>query len=104
MVSPVDGISLRGLGLTHGPVERVFVPRNAFVTARVDQATNVVVVLSYPSTATVATFLRSSLPGNGFVLTADDPATRTLTFAGFGWTGAFTGSDETSSLLLRPAG
>lgn len=103
MVAPADAISLVALGLTHGPVERVFVPRNAFVTARVDQATNVVVVLSYPDAAALAAFLRRTLPTNGFTLTADDPATRTLTFVGFGWTGTFTGSADSSALLLRSA-
>ena len=40
---------------------------------------------------------------NGFTVTADDPATSTLTFSGFGWTGTFTGDSRASALLLRPA-
>ena len=41
--------------------------------------------------------------GNGFTVTGDDPATTTLTFVGFGWTGTFTGTRQASALLLRPA-
>ena len=47
----------------------------------------------------MAAFLRRTLPANGFVLTADDTATLTLTFAGYGWTGVFTGSTG----VLSPA-
>lgn len=103
MVAPADGVSLLALGLTHGPVERVFVPRDAFVSARVDEAAKVAVVIPYPDAATLAGFLRRTLPANGFVLTADDPATSTLIFAGFGWVGTFTGSAASSALLLRSA-
>ena len=103
MVVPAGGLSLLALGLTHGPVDRVFLPRSAFVSARIDQVNNVAVVLRYPSAAALAAFLRRMLPVDGFVLTATNEVGTTLTFAGFGWIGTFTGSDEASALLLRPA-
>ena len=100
---PVDGVSLSALGFTYGPVDRVFVPIGAQVTSRVDQPDNVAVVLTAPSPADLLTFYRRTAAANGFDVTADDAATSTLTFAGFGWTGTFTGDERASALLLRPA-
>lgn len=100
---PSDGVSLSALGYTEGPVDRVFVPVGAQVSSRVDQPDNVTVVMAGPSAAELAAFYRRTAPANGFTLTADDPATATLTFAGFGWTGTFTGAIRASALLLRPA-
>ena len=100
---PADGVSLSALGFENGPVDRVFVPVGAEVSSRVDQTNNVTVVLTAPSAADLATFYRRTVAGNGFTVTGDDPATTTLTFAGFGWTGTFTGDRQASALLLRPA-
>ena len=104
VVVPADGVSLAMLGLTRGPVDRVYVPRSVLVSARVDQDNNVTLVLTSPSATDLAAYLRRTLPANGFTLTADDAASATLTFAGFGWIGTFTGSPRASALLLRPAG
>ena len=101
--APADGVSLGALGFENGPVDRVFVPVGAQLSARVDQPNNVTVVLVAPSAAELATFYRRTATANGFVVTADDPATSTLTFSGFGWTGTFTGDSRASALLLRPA-
>ena len=100
---PADGVSLAALGFVNGPVDRVFLPVGAQVSSRVDQPNNVTVVLLSPPAAEAAAFYRRTATGNGFRLTADDPATATLTFAGFGWTGTFTGDAQASALLLRPA-
>ena len=100
---PSDGVSLSALGFVNGPVDRVFVPFGARVSSRVDQTNNVTLVMSSPSAAELGAFYRRTASGNGFVLTGDDPATTTLTFTGFGWTGTFTGDRQASALLLRPA-
>jgi hypothetical protein len=100
---PPDGVSLSALGFENGPVDRVFVPVGAQVSSRVDQTNNVTVVLTAPSAADLTTFYRRTVAANGFTVTGDDPATTTLTFAGFGWTGTFTGDRQASALLLRPA-
>ena len=100
---PADGVSLAALGFENGPVDRVFVPVGAQVSSRVDQTNNVTVVLTSPSATDLAAFYRRTAVGNGFALTGDDAATTTLTFAGFGWTGTFTGDRQASALLLRPA-
>lgn len=100
---PADAVSLAALGFVNGPVDRVFVPAGAQVSAQVDQTNNVTLVLTAPSATELATFYRRTATGNGFTVTADDQATSTLTFAGFGWTGTFTGDTRASALLLRPA-
>jgi hypothetical protein len=100
---PADGVSLAALGFENGPVDRVFVPVGAQLASRVDQTNNVTLVLTAPSAADLTTFYRRTATGNGFTITGDDPATTTLTFAGFGWTGTFTGDAQASALLLRPA-
>jgi hypothetical protein len=100
---PADGVSLSALGFENGPVDRVFVPVGAQVSSRVDQPNNVTVVLTAPPAADLLAFYRRTAVTNGFTVTADDAATTTLTFAGFGWTGTFTGDAQASALLLRPA-
>jgi hypothetical protein len=101
--APADGVSLAALGFANGPVDRVFVPLGAQVGSRVDQTNNVTLVLTSPPAADLTAFYRRTATGNGFTVTADDPATTTLTFSGFGWTGTFTGDRQASALLLRPA-
>ncbi|SDU80996.1 hypothetical protein SAMN04488544_0301 [Microlunatus sagamiharensis] len=100
---PSDGVSLAGLGFTYGPVDRVFAPFGAQVASRVDQPDNVTLVMTAPSAADLLAFYRRTAVANGFAVIADDPATTTLTFSGFGWTGTFTGDERASALLLRPA-
>ena len=104
VVTPADGVSLAALGFSNGPVTRVFLPLDVQISSRVDQTNNVTLVMRQPSPAELAGYLRRTLPANGFTLTADERATTTLTFAGFGWTGTFTGDAAASALLLRPAG
>lgn len=100
---PADGLSLSALGLTNGPVDRVFVPVGVRVSSLVDQPDNVTVVMTAPPAAELAAFYRRTAVANGFTLTADDPARTTLRFTGLGWTGTFTGDAQASALLLRPA-
>jgi hypothetical protein len=99
---PADGVTLSALGYLNGPIEQFSVPRTAVITAKVDQPNNVAVVLSSPSPADVATYLRQALPAAGFTITAEDTAAKTMTFTGNGWIGSFTGDSRVSAVLLRP--
>jgi hypothetical protein len=36
------------------------------------------------------------------VVTADNAETATLTFTGYGWQGSFTGTGDSSAVILRP--
>jgi hypothetical protein len=99
---PSDGITLAALGYLHGPVQQFSLPRPAVITTKVDQPNNVTAVVSSPPAKEVGAYLRGALPAAGFVITADRPATNTMTFAGHGWSGSFTGDDRASAVLLRP--
>ena len=99
---PADGVLLGAFGYQFGPRTSFSLPRSTRLAAAVDQADNVTAVLSTPAPAQVAAYLRRALPAAGYELTADDPAVRTLTFRGHGWTGSFTGRGTTSAVLLRP--
>jgi hypothetical protein len=99
---PADGVSLQRLGYLNGPVQQFSLPRSSVITAAVDQPNNVTAVLSSPSATEVAGYLRRTLPMTGFSIIKDDPAAVSMTFAGYGWTGSFTGKETTSAVLLRP--
>lgn len=102
---PSDGVSLRSIGFTNGPVDAFSLPRTIAVSTRVDEASGVTVVISTPSAEDVAGYLRRTLPETGFTVTADQPAddaAPALTFTGYGWHGSFTGSGSSSALILRP--
>jgi hypothetical protein len=99
---PADGITLAALGYLNGPIHQFSLPRTALITAKVDQPNNVVAVVSSPSPAELRSYLLRALPAAGFEITADQPATNTITFAGQGWTGSLTGDDRASAVLLRP--
>jgi len=99
---PPAGRTLRSLGYLNGPGEQLSVPEAAVVSAAVDQENNVTVVMSQPSAAEVADYLRATLPAAGFTITKDDPAALAMTFTGFGWAGSFTGSATAAAVLLRP--
>jgi hypothetical protein len=91
------------LGFVNGPLDAFSVPVGAVLTDRVDQPNAVTVVMSAPSGAELAGYYRRALPAAGFAISADDPATNTMTFAGNGWTGVLTGSVGTTAVALRPA-
>ena len=99
---PNDGVTLAALGYLNGPTEQFSLPRTTTITAKVDQPNNVAAVLSSPSPAEVASYLRRALPAAGFTITADGPAANTITFSGSGWDGSFTGDGGVSAVLLRP--
>jgi hypothetical protein len=99
---PPDGITLAALGYLNGPVQDFSLPRTAVITAKVDQPNNVAAVVSSPTPAEMRSYLLRALPAAGFEITADRAETNTMTFAGHGWSGSFTGDDRGSAVLLRP--
>ena len=99
---PADGVTLGELGFSNGPLDTFSIPTSAVVTDRVDQPNAVTIVMTAPPAAALTDYYRRALPAAGFTITADDPATNTLTFAGQGWTGALTGSEDATAVSLRP--
>ncbi len=100
---PADGIALAAYGLVNGPVRQLSIPRTARIRVEIDQTNNVAAVIGEPPAAEVFAYLQQALPRTGFTVTAADPATLTLTFTGYGWTGRFTGDRVASAVLLRPS-
>lgn len=100
---PDDGITLSVFGYTNGPIKEFSLPRTTVPTVIVDQPNNVSMVISTPPAADLYAYLDRALPAAGFLITAHDPATTTLTFSGHGWTGSFTGAAQASAVLLRPS-
>lgn len=98
---PADGVGLVGFGIENGPAQ-FSVPRGAVASSVVDQADNVVVVLSAPPPREVVGYLERTLPPAGFVITDTDSTDTTFTFDGNGWQGSFTTGDGVSAILLRP--
>lgn len=99
---PVDGVSLSEIGFRNGPVDAFSLPRTVIISTSVDEASGVTVVLSDPSASDIADYLRRTLPRTGFVVTAEDAGTASLTFTGYGWQGSFTGTGDSSAVILRP--
>ncbi len=94
-------MTLAALGFVNGPRSALSLPRSAVITTRVDQADAVTAVLSAPPPGEVADYLRQALPLAGFTITGDDRQGAAIAFAGLGWSGAFTGTGQTSAIVLR---
>ena len=99
---PSDGMTLAALGYLNGPIWQFSLPRTVRITTNVDQPNNVVAVMSSPSPVAIESYLRRTLPAAGFTITADRPDAKSMTFAGYGWTGSFTSDHQASAVLLRP--
>jgi hypothetical protein len=99
---PQDGVSLKAVGVTNGPGDAFSLPRDVVISTRVDQPNGVTVVLSSPSAQDIATYLRKTLPTTGFMITADSQSSAAMTFTGYGWQGSFTGTGDSSAVILRP--
>jgi hypothetical protein len=95
-------MTLAALGYLNGPISQFSLPRTVRITTNVDQPNNVVAVMSSPSPAAIGSYLRRTLPAAGFTITADRPDAKSMTFAGYGWTGSFTSDHQASAVLLRP--
>ena len=98
---PGDGAGLRAFGIANGPAQ-FSLPLASAPSTVVDQANNVVVVLSAPAPDSVTAYLARTLPAAGFAITDADPGDSTFTFTGHGWTGSVTTAEQSSAILLRP--
>ena len=98
---PGDGAGLRAFGIANGPAQ-FSLPLSSAPSTVVDQANNVVVVLSAPAPATVTAYLVATLAAAGFTITDADPGDSTFTFTGHGWAGSVTTAEQSSAILLRP--
>ncbi|HEY5981147.1 MAG TPA: hypothetical protein VIT41_16090 [Microlunatus sp.] len=99
----MSGLTLRQLGFENGPLDEFSLPSDLRVSTAVDQPNVVTIVLARPSPQTVEAYLRATLPDEGFSIDARADTGQAMTFAGHGWTGAFTGTGATSAIVLRPA-
>ena len=99
----MSGLTLRQLGFENGPLDEFSLPSDLRVSTAVDQPNVVTIVLARPSPGTVEDYLRATLPSEDFSIDARADAGEAMTFAGHGWTGAFTGTGATSAIVLRPA-
>lgn len=93
------GVTLRSLGLTHGPVDAVTLPPSVSVLERIDQENVITLVLAPDDGLPAAEHLVATLPAAGFQVTGSVPGS--LTFTSPQWDGAFTTSPEVSGLTLR---
>ncbi len=96
--APEGGVLLSSLGYSFAPVG-FSVPEGAVITERVDQNNTVVAVLTAPSGVEVASYLRETLPDQGWEITADD--NDSLLFERGQEYGAFTVTGEYAALSLR---
>jgi len=96
---PADGVSLRQLGFTNGPVDVVFLPAQATITRRVDQMNVTTAFGPAAEGATVQAFLRRTLQTDVWKVDADSPGA--LLFANQGFSAAFTISDDLWALTIR---
>ncbi|MET0692601.1 MAG: hypothetical protein ABWY56_01645 [Propionibacteriaceae bacterium] len=99
---PEGSVNLAEIGFENGPRDAFPLPRTVVISTRVDEPSGVTVVFSNPSAAALAAYLRENLPLTGFTVTDDDQQTASLTFSGYGWHGSFTGTGDSSAVILRP--
>ena len=95
---PADGVLLRSLGYRNAP-EGFSVPADSRITERVDQENTVVAVFTAPGGLEIAHYLRETLPGQGWSITADDKSS--LLFERGQQRGAFTVNGAFAGLSLR---
>ncbi len=93
-----DGVLLSSLGYSNAPAD-FSVPAGAVITDRVDQQNTVVAVFTSPSGLDIAAYLRDTVPGQGWTITADD--NNSLLFERGEEHGAFTVTGAYAALSLR---
>lgn len=98
----LSGLTLRQLGFANGPIDAFSLPSELQISTRVDQPNVVTIVLARPSPDAIEDYLRATLPGEGFSIDARATAGQAMTFAGHGWSGGFTGTGNSSAVVLRP--
>lgn len=96
---PPDGVSLRQLGFTNGPVDAVFLPVGVQVTRKVDQV-NVTTALGPGDLGpAVYAYLKRTLQVGIWVVDTDRDTS--LLFHNAGYDGAFTTNTDLWGLTLR---
>ncbi len=95
---PSDGVLMSSLGYSYAP-QGFSVPSGSIIAERVDQENTVVAVFTAPSGLDVAAYLRETLPGQGWAITAD--GNNSLLFERGKEYGAFTVTGAYASLAIR---
>ena len=97
-VVPADAVALKDLGFENSPAD-FYVPAGAVIVDRVDQSNNVVVVLEHPAGSELAEFWRTTLPEQGWRITAD--GNDSLLFDRGELHGAFTVTNGLAAVTIR---
>lgn len=95
---PDDAVAFATLGFQFAP-EDLHAPSGSVITERVDQVNNIVAVFTAPSGLDLAAFYRSTLPEQGWTITAD--GNNSLLFERGELHGAFTVTGALAALTIR---
>lgn len=95
---PDNGIELSELGFKNAP-DGFSIPEGTRISRAIDQTNAIVLVITEPSADELISYLRTTLPDQGFVITAD--GNDSLLFEKPGIAGAFTATDDVVGLTLR---
>ena len=95
---PADGVLLSTLGYRHAPAD-FSVPASSIISDRVDQDNTVVAVFTAPSGQDMASYLRTTVPQQGWSITAD--ANDSLLFERGEAHGAFTVTEDLAAVSIR---
>lgn len=95
---PDGAVALASYGFQHAP-EGFMVPGTSIISEKVDQTNTVVAVFTAPSGGDLNSFLRQSLPADGWTITAD--GRNSLLFERGELRGAFTVSGQLAALSIR---
>lgn len=93
-----DGVLMESLGYSFAP-KGFSLPASSVIKQGINQENTVVAIFSEPDGDVVAAYLRETLPGEGWKITAD--ANGSLLFERGEERGAFTVSDESTALAIR---
>lgn len=93
-----DGVLMESLGYSFAP-QGFSLPASSVIIEGVNQENTVVAVFSEPEGDVVAAYLRETLPGDGWRITAD--ANDSLLFERGDEQGAFTVNEESTALAIR---
>lgn len=91
-------VALINYGIVNGPTG-FRLPAGLSVVDRIDQANVVTLVLTPASASTLANWLATDLPEQGY--SVQGASADSVVFSGPAWSGAFTRSNELAGLTLR---
>ena len=97
--TPDQGQSLSALGFTNGPAELIWLPRDVRITYGADQPNALIASGDAAQGPLVEDFLRLTLPGLGWRITAD--ADGGLLFQQGEWQGAYALGGDSWALTVR---